>query len=160
MNQHLTERQILECVAGMAETDSRRHLGECPACGAEVHRLEGAVRGFAVAAHRAASRPAPRLDWAAAPVAWAPAWRLAVAALALVLLAIPLMFHFNLYPNNIDNTVHTTAQSRQQQLERERADEALLEQVDRAVSRPVPQPIQPLVQLVAWGSKSNSGVTE
>jgi hypothetical protein len=165
MNQHLTEQQILEWVAGTATADSLCHAGQCAECGAEVNRLEGAVRGFAVAVRQAAGRPAPHIDWAAAgrsepPVAWVPGWRLALAALLLVLLAAPIMFHFNFYLNNVDNTVNTTAHSRQQQLERERTDAALLEQVDAAVSRPVPQPIEPLVQLVAWGSQTNSGVTE
>jgi len=160
MNQHLTEQQILECVAGTAAADSMRHAEECAACGAEVNRFEGAVRGFVAEVDRLALRPAPPIDWAAAsrsepPAAWAHPWRLAVAALLLVLLATPIMFHFNFYPNHTDNTVNTTAQ-----LERERADVALLEQVDAAVARPVPQPIEPLVQLVAWGSKTNSGVTE
>ena len=172
MNQHLTERQILECMAGTATAANRRHVEQCAGCGAEVERLESAVRGFAGAALQAAGRPAPHLDWAAAgrpqvgltrvPTwvpAWVPAWRPAVAALALLLIAIPLMFHFSLYHKNFDNRAYT-AHSQQQQLELERADTALLEQVDAAVSRPVPQPIEPLVQLVAWGSKTNSGVTE
>jgi len=81
---------------------------------------------------------------------------LALAALALVLVAIPLMFRFNFSPRN-GNEI---AAIHQQQLERSRADAALLEQVESAVSRPVPQPIEPLVQLVAWGSNTNSGVTE
>ena len=155
MNRHLTEQQILECVAGTAVADSLRHVEECAVCAAEVNRLESAVGGFAAAVRRAAVAPAPRLDWAAAREPWVPVWRLAVAALALLLLAIPIMFRASFYPNRIDNTIHTTAQSRQQQLERERADVALLEQVDAAVSRPVPQPIEPLVQLVAWGSQTN-----
>jgi len=164
MNQHLTEQQILECVAGTALPENVRHIGECAACGAEVHRLAGAVRGFAAAVHQAANRPAPRLDWAAAvqarpPAAWAPARRLAVAALALLLVAIPIVFYFNLYADKTENTAYTTAH-KQQQLARERADAALIEQVDAAVSRPVPQPIEPLVQLVAWGSHTSSGVTE
>ncbi len=169
MNQHLTERQILECVAGTATAANRRHVAQCARCGAEIERLDTAVRGFAVAVRQEAGRPAPHLDWAAAgrsqagstwaPV-WLPSWRPAVAALALLLLATHLMFHFNPYPKNIDNKAYTTANYQQQQLERERADVALLEQVDAAVSRPIPQPIEPLVQLVAWGSKTNSGVTE
>jgi hypothetical protein len=169
MNQHLTEQQILECVAGTATAGSRLHVEQCAGCGAEVERLESAVRGFAGAALQAAGRPAPHLDWAAAGrsqagltwvPAWVPAWRPAVATLALLLLATPLMFHFRSYPKDVDNKIYTTSHSQQQQLERERADTALLEQVDAAVSRPVPQPIEPLVQLVAWGSKTNSGVTE
>jgi anti-sigma factor RsiW len=158
MSEHLTERQILECVAGTATAARPRHLEQCARCAAEVERLNGAVRGFAAAVDQAPVPPAPRLDWAEAvrfhPAP--PAWRLAMAALALVLVAIPLMFRFHFPPRN-GNEI---AAIHQQQLERERADAALLEQVESAVSRPVPQPIEPLVQLVAWGSNTNSGVTE
>jgi len=155
MNRHLTEQQILECVAGTAVPDK-----PAPCGGVRRVRRRGQSPGkrgcgFAAAVRRAAVAPRPRLDWAAAREPWVPVWRLAVAALALLLLAIPIMFRASFYPNRIDNTIHTTAQSRQQQLERERADVALLEQVDAAVSRPVPQPIEPLVQLVAWGSQTN-----
>ena len=164
MNQHLTEQQILEWVAGTATAESRRHVEQCARCGDEVEHLESAVRGFAGAVRQAAVRPAPSMNWAAgrsrAASNWMPAWRPAIAALALLVLATPLMFHFSPYPKDIDSKAYTTANKQQQQLERERADVALLEQVDAAVSRPVPQPIEPLVQLVAWGSKTNSGVTE
>lgn len=159
MSEHLTERQILECVAGTGTAARPRHLELCARCAAEVERLSGAVRGFAAAVGQAPVPPAPRLDWAEAvrvQASWLPAWRLAMAALALVLVALPLMFRFHFPPRN-GNEI---AAIHQQQLERERADAALLEQVDSAVSRPVPQPIEPLVQLVAWGSNTNSGVTE
>lgn len=165
MNQHLTEQQILECVAGTATPESLRHIEECAGCAAEVQRLDSGVRGFAAAVQQAAKRPAPRLDWQAASQSqswWtaAPAWRPAFAALALILISSALLFYSSPDYKSVDQTAYTTAQSRQQQLERERTDAALLEQVDAAVSRPVPQPIEPLVQLVAWESKTNSGVTE
>jgi len=35
MNRHLTEQQILECVAGTAVADSLRHVEECAVCAAE-----------------------------------------------------------------------------------------------------------------------------
>jgi hypothetical protein len=159
MSEHLTERQILEGAAGTGTAARPSHLEQCARCATEVERLSGAVRGFAAAVHLVPVPPAPRLEWAEAvrfhPVR-PPAWRLALAALALVLVAIPLMFRFNFSPRN-GNEI---AAIHQQQLERSRADAALLEQVESAVSRPVPQPIEPLVQLVAWGSNTNSGVTE
>jgi hypothetical protein len=156
MSDHLTEQQIVDLVAGAATPAANRHVESCAACAAEVEQLAGAVEGFAAAVHRMPLRPAPRLDWADVNrfQPWPPAWRLAVAALALLLVAVPLMFHFQPGSGNEIAALH------QQQLERERADAALLEQVDAAVSRPVPQTIEPLVQLVAWGSNTNSGVTE
>ncbi|MGA2115887.1 MAG: hypothetical protein ABSH56_14190 [Bryobacteraceae bacterium] len=164
MNRHLTEQQILEWAAGTPTPESRRHVDQCARCGAEVERLESAVRGFAVTVRQAAVRPVPSFNWAAgqssAASSWMPAWRPAMAALALLLLATPLMFHFSPYPQVVDSKAYTSNNKQPQLLERERADIALLEQVDAAVARPVPQPIEPLVQLVAWGSKTNSGVTE
>ena len=166
MNPHLTEHQILECAAGTAAPEILRHARECAGCAAQVASFEGAIRGFRSAVHQAASRPAPRIDWAAAGrssagAPWSPAWRWAIAALTLLAVAAPLLFLAGPYPRRPGYAFYTTAQSRQQQLERERADAMLLEQVDAAVSRPVPQPVEPLVQLVAWGSSNtNSGVNE
>ena len=155
MSEHLTERQVLECVTGAAGMP--RHVEECARCAAEVNRLSGAVRGFAAAVHEAPVPAAPRLDWAEATrrrAGWAPGWRLATAVLILLLAAIPLLFRVHLPRRSDFAFVH------QQQLERERADAALLDEVDAAVSRPVPQTVEPLVQLVAWGTNTNSGVTE
>jgi hypothetical protein len=139
MNEHLSPEDISRWLAGERSSELQRHIGECDECSARLDRRESALAEFRGAAH----------DWSAAqsasapPIAWLPParrlaqrWILAAASLVILVSASTYWQH-----------------SRQQTraAEMARAD-ALLVQVDAEISRAVPQPMEPLVNLVTWGS--------
>lgn len=139
---HLSSEGICRWMAGERAAEEERHVRECSLCGAEVARLESALKRFGGAVReRSAAQPG-----AQSPGAWQAdravrqwrvrrlRWSLAAAALV-VLAAIP---------------VWKSTRDRRVAAEAARADAILMEQVDRQVSRTVPVSLEPLVNLVAW----------
>jgi hypothetical protein len=138
MNEHLSPEDISRWFAGERGAEVERHAGECEECGARLDRMESALAEFRGWVHEwSAAQPAssPRAAWRGAGGHVARRWILA-AAMVLILVSGPAYW-----------------QSRRQAraAEMARAD-ALLEQVDAEISRAVPQTMEPLVNLVAWGS--------
>ncbi|MGD0869412.1 MAG: hypothetical protein ABSB88_07675 [Bryobacteraceae bacterium] len=138
MNEHLSPEDISRWFAGERSSESQRHVGECEECSARLDRTESALAEFRGSVH----------DWSAAeaasapPIAWRPParhtaqrWVLAAASL-LILVSAPAYWH---------------SRRQARAAEMARAD-ALLEQVDTGISRAVPQTMEPLVNLVTWGS--------
>ena len=138
MNEHLSPEDISRWLAGERRGEPERHAGECEACSARLDRMESAIAEFRGAVHDwSAAQPAsaPHIAWRPPIRRMARRWILATASL-LMLVSVPAYWH-----------------SRQQARAAEiaRAD-ALLEQVDAEISRAVPQTMEPLVNLVTWGS--------
>ncbi|MGD0771820.1 MAG: hypothetical protein ABSC05_03260 [Candidatus Solibacter sp.] len=138
MNEHLSPEDISRWLAGERSVELQRHVGDCEACSARLDGRESALAEFRGWVHDwSAAQPAsaPRAAWRPATGHMARRWIL-VAATVLILVSGPAYW-----------------QSRRQAraAEMARAD-ALLEQVDAEISRAVPQTMEPLVNLVAWGS--------
>jgi hypothetical protein len=138
MNQHLSPEDISRWFAGDRDPGLQRHAGECEACSARLDRMESALTEFRGSVH----------DWSAAQPASTPQivsrppvrhmarpWVLAAASL-LILASGPAWWHYR---------------QQARAAEMARAD-ALLQQVDAEISRAVPQTMEPLVNLVTWGS--------
>ena len=138
MNVHLSPEDISRWFAGERSSKLQRHAGECDECSARLDRLESALAEFRGSAH----------DWSAAqsasvpPIVWrAPAHHTAqrcVLAAASLLILVSASAYW-----------HTRQQTRAAEMARA---DALLEQVDTEISRAVPQTMEPLVDLVTWGS--------
>jgi len=139
MNEHFSPEDISRWFAGERSSELERHAGECEECSARLDRMENGLAEFRGAVHDwSAARPAsaPQIAWRPPVRHVARRWMLAVASLV-ILVSAPAYWQ----------------RSRQQlrAAEMARAD-ALLEQVDTEISRAVPQPMEPLVNLVTWGS--------
>jgi hypothetical protein len=138
MNEHLSPQDISRWFAGERGGEPERHAGECEACSTRLDRMECALAEFRGSAHdwsAAQPAPAPHTAWRPSVRHMARRWILAAASL-LILATGPAWWH-----------------SRQQARATEiaRAD-ALLKQVDAEISRAVPRTMEPLVNLVTWGS--------
>ena len=139
MSEHLSPEDISRWFAGERSPDVARHAGECEGCSARLDHMESALADFRRATHDwSAAQPA-----AAPPIAWRPPvrhtaqrWLLAAATL-LILVSSSAYWE------------HSRQQARAAEMARA---DALLEQVDAEISRAVPQPMEPLVNLVTWGS--------
>ncbi len=148
------EEYVLNRGAGQHGPEVLRHLVECPACSAEVARLEHGVAIFRSAAVEwssecLATRPQPlqsvplrRLSITA--IRWAFAAAVPVVLLLLALLPLHL-FHLSSSQGTGPAVQISTAQI---------SDDALLEQVDEQVSVAVPSSMESLTHLV---SADNSG---
>jgi len=149
MSGHLSSQRISLWMLGERAAEDQRHLGECPECAAELARLKAALSGFRGSVHQWAGRQtssAPHREWAPARTAFWPGrfrWA-AAAAIALLAALIPVY--------RIARHSHTAPAIAQ-------SDAQLLEEVDAEVSRSVPQPMEPLLNLVAWGSDNSSNTT-
>lgn len=148
MSRHLSSEQISRWVMGEREAPEEEHVRDCTDCRTELSRLESVLAQFRSSALGVVAQPLPpaNFDFLSATErprrAPAPArWVLAAAAF-LILLTVPL------YQN---------ARERKRAVERAEADTLLMEQVDRAVSRTVPRTMEPLVELVRWGSSPTEG---
>jgi hypothetical protein len=152
MSQHLSAQQISQWMIGERTPLEEQHVRECPACGAELARLEGSLELFRGSVRHWSDLqvrvPRPLTPTRGSrgyparplPVRWA-----LIAAALLVLAAVP---------------IYRNAQERQRQAEIARTDALLLEQVDAEVSRAVPRPMEPLVKLVSWDFSSTDGSNE
>jgi hypothetical protein len=138
MNEHLSPEDISRWFAGEPSSDLQRHAGECQECSARLDSMESALAEFRGSAH----------DWSAAqsasapPIAWRPpvlhtARRWVLAATSMLILVSASAYW------------HTRQQTRAAEMARA---DALLVQVDAEISRAVPQTMEPLVNLVTWGS--------
>ena len=136
---HLNSEDICRWMAGERDAEEQRHVRECSQCGAQVARLDGALKRFGglvrewSAAQPGAQAPGGwRADrrWRVRPLRWSLA-----AGVIVVLAAIP---------------VWKNARDRGVAEEAARADATLMEQVDVQVSRTVPVTLEPLVSLVEW----------
>jgi hypothetical protein len=147
MSGHLSGEQISAWVLGEPGAEARRHASGCAECAAELARMEralahfrGSVRGWGagreIAAPLAVEQPRSVL-WSG--VRWA--------AAAALLLAASLLL--DVHPRQIPARA-ALAQS----------DVQLLEQVDSEVSRAVPEPMEPLLQLLADGSRGRVEVEQ
>lgn len=151
MNGHLSSEQISQWMMGERTPAEEQHARECPACAAELARLEAAIVLFrntvsAWSEERATVQlPLSWHDRRAQPSLWKRPWCWAAAAVALLLLA--------LLP------AYTAARDRQRKAAMAKADAVLIEQVDADISRAVPASMEPLVQLVSWGSGSTADET-
>jgi hypothetical protein len=138
MNEHLSPEDISRWFAGERNSELERHAGECEECSARLDRMESALAEFRGSAHdwsAAQSASAPQMEWRPPARHSANRYILALASL-LVLVSASAYWH-----------------SRQQTraAEMARAD-ALFQQVDTEISRAVPQTMEPLINLVTWGS--------
>ena len=138
MNEHLSPEDISRWFAGERSSEIQRHAGECQECSARLDRMESTLAEFRGSAH----------DWSAAqsasapPIAWRPrilhrARRWVLAATSMLILVAASAYW------------HTRQQTRAAEMARA---DALLVQVDAEISRAVPQTMEPLVNLVTWGS--------
>jgi hypothetical protein len=144
---HLSSDQISAWVMGERTAEAESHVGECPACAAEVEQF-----GSALAQFRGAVRDWGRLESGAEPGAalaermaagrvWFRGWpiRLAAAAAAvLMIVSIPLYRGGNGGGSGKQATAAIAV-----------ADSVLLEQVDASVSRTVPGSMEALWALAA-----------
>jgi anti-sigma factor RsiW len=138
MNEHLSPEDISRWFAGERSSGLERHIAECEECGARLRRMESTLAEFRGSVHdwsAAQSASAPQSAWLPPVRHMAQRWMLAAASL-LILVSASAYWH-----------------SRQQArvAEMARAD-ALLDQVDTEISRAVPPTMEPLVNLVTWGS--------
>jgi len=145
---HLSSEQISRWVMGEHGAPEEEHVRDCPECRAELARLESVLARFrsSAVAMVAQSVPPADMDFASAYKTSRRAhtlgrWVLAAATL-LILVTVPL------YQNVRD---------RKRAVEQAEADTILMEQVDRAVSRTVPRTMEPLIELVQWGSNPTEG---
>jgi hypothetical protein len=137
MNEHLSPQDISRWFAGERSSELQRHVGECEECSARLDRTENALAEFRGSAHNwsaAQSASAPPIA-RRPPARTAQHWMLAAASLLILVSASAYW--------------HTRQQTRAAEMARA---DALLEQVDTEISRAVPQTMEPLVDLVTWGS--------
>jgi len=138
MNSHLTSEEISNWLAGESGQEADQHLGDCPACRAELDLLRNAFAGFRRSLE-ALPVPAPHRIYRKDPL---PRWILAAAALSL-LIAAPVYWNARQQP--IPQPTEDQA----------KADELLLERIQSGLSRSVPASMEPLMQLI-----SNDGQRE
>lgn len=129
MNAHLSPDEISAWLIGDESLEHAHHLAACPACSAELARLQSTLHDFREAVNNwkapvPATSRRPRRGWR---------WALAAAA-AVALAAVPVY-----------------RQHRADSAARE--DALLLEQVDAEVSAPVADAMEPLVPLVSWNGR-------
>jgi hypothetical protein len=140
---HLSSEDMCRWMAGERGAEEERHVRECGLCGAEVARLEGALKRYGGAVREwSAAQPgaqpagAWRADrqWRVRPLRWS------LAAAALVVLAVI--------------PTWKSARDRRMAEEADRADAILMEEVDAQVSRTVPATLEPLVNPVEWKAEA------
>ena len=146
MRGHLTSAEISRWMAGDGGVAAEEHLHDCADCRAEVARFERVLAQFRSSVHHTAEGSnAPRLlPRTHSTVGVATRWVLAAAALVLLVTA----------------PFYQSARERRRAMEQAEADTVLMERVDRAVSRSVPRPMEPLIELVGWGSNPTEGNTK
>jgi hypothetical protein len=150
MQEHLTDEQLTEQLAGGAGTAAREHLAACPDCREEEQRLEGLLTDYGQAIHTAARRPEAFWQWQRTAIATRRARRpgsrrLAwVAAAAAVVLAAILL------------TAYTPPTKPVAESD---PDQALLADVQRSVRRELPRALEPaalLAQEISRGAEARS----
>ena len=150
MQEHLTDEQFTEQLAGSAGTAAREHLAVCVDCREEEQHLESLLRHYWQAVHAAARRPEAFWQWQRTAIAARRGWRSSsrrlawvAAAAAVVLAAILLMAH--------TPPTKPVAESD--------PDQALLADVQRSVRRELPRALEPaalLAQEISRGAETRS----
>ena len=147
---HLSTWDQEEYVLGQRTPEMVRHLAQCSSCFAEVERME---RGVALFRESATVWSAECLE--AHPVRMAetaprhtaiPLWVWAVAAILLLIVALPFAYQRS-HTSNRQTARAAVPMS----------DDALLQQVDQEVSVDVPSSMEPLTHLVSAGNRDETG---
>jgi hypothetical protein len=134
---HLSEQEILECVAGEARPDWRDHIELCPDCSARVRRLSEPLRLFADSIREMAPiRPIFQQSRSY----WYISYWSAFAAAALLLLIVAPLFR----ERRVEVTQPAPVVS----------DEVLLQRVETAVAESVPGPMAPLAITLSSDSET------
>jgi hypothetical protein len=168
---HLNDETLLRWQVGDATEPEQKHVTECTECQAKAQPLKDALSWFGAAARqwgeeRAAlveewheSREAAAQEWRESKAAAARGWRGMAAALALVSVALLLVFTVGV-PRWKAHQAAIEAQIQQQRQQEQKQDlardNALLEQVDQDVSQAVPEAMQPLSWSTASGNSAST----
>jgi hypothetical protein len=127
MISHLSSEHFCRWIAGERGPEEEQHLGECPACQAELDHFQQALAGFNRSLEQCSVPPITLR-----PVRQTlPRWILATAALSLIIAA-PVYWSMR----------------QQRDLEQAKADRLLLERVHVGLSRTVPASMEPLMELI------------
>jgi hypothetical protein len=138
MNEHLSPEDISRWLAGERSSELERHAGECEECSARLDAMESALAEFRGSVQ----------DWSAAQsasaarIAWRPSVRHRVHRYILAAASLSILVSASAY-------WHSRQMTRAAEMARANA---LLVQVDTEISRAIPQTMEPLVNLVTWGS--------
>ncbi|HJY87655.1 MAG TPA: hypothetical protein VKE24_12530 [Candidatus Acidoferrales bacterium] len=149
MQEHLTDEQLAEQLAGHADAQVREHLALCPACRDEQERADNLLARCREAIRAAASRSEPFWQWQRTAIVrrhmeWGGPRRLAWAAVTAVLVFIAILLSEKTPP------AKSLAQSD--------PDHALLVDVERSVRREVPLALEPaalLTQEMSRGAEAS-----
>jgi hypothetical protein len=146
MNNHLSSEQFARCFAGVATSDERLHIGECPECRKELERLGGAISSFRsavrgrveerITSDPALVSPSPSRSWK---------WRPALATAAAILLGI---FPFLMTERELPHATVKPPDS---------DPNALMQAVGIHLSRTLPAPMQPVMALLPHQESNESG---
>jgi anti-sigma factor RsiW len=131
---HLCSEQLSECVLGEPSPDTRQHLGNCPACRAELEHLDEVLYGFRGAVRRWSENQANAALAVHARPSESRSW-IASHQFALALLLAAVCIFASMVWHGGENAPAS--------------DTVLLNQVDAQVSRSVPSSMEPLMKLVA-----------
>jgi hypothetical protein len=164
---HFNDETLMRWQMGDVTEPERTHVAECAECQAQAKPLKDALSWFGAAARqwgeeRAAlveewhkSRDAAAQEWRMSKASAARSRRSMAAALALVSVALLLIFAIGM-PRWKAHQAAIEAQVQQQRQQEQRQelarDNALLEEVDQDVSQVVPEAMQPL----SWSTASGN----
>jgi hypothetical protein len=129
MNQHLSNEQISEWIAGERTAETQRHIRECPVCDAELAGFESGLSAFGHAVRQWAVQKEMHPKPQELPNA---SWRWALGAAAILTLA--------LLPAYWQGEAPISAVQDD--------DARLLENIDIHLSRTVPSSMEPLMTLM------------
>jgi len=141
MSEHLSSRQIDECLLGESGPETRHHLRKCSACQAELARLQDRLASFRHTIRAWSDQQLPvhtRSDWEVKPMRSKPFSKLSLAIVAVACLVLALLF----------------PRQKSQPIAPSPADAALLSEIDAEVSRTVPGPMEPLTEFVLSDSST------
>jgi predicted anti-sigma-YlaC factor YlaD len=148
MSRHLSERQMSEWAWGERSPEMERHVGECEACRAELHRTGEALAAFRQCAREWSAEQLGAAAWKTERArAWVTFRRLRWACVAV------LVFLFA-------GTAVVWRGHRAEAPDAAAADAMLLKQVDADVFEAVPDSMEPLVKLVSWNGGQASGSSQ
>jgi hypothetical protein len=134
---HLSEQEILECIAGEPRPQWRDHIQSCPDCSARARQVSEPLRLFAESIREMAPiRPVFRQSRSYWHI---PYWSAFVAAALLLLIAAPL---FREHRAELAQPAPAVS------------DEVLLQRVQTAVAESVPGPMAPLAITLSGDSEN------
>ncbi len=154
MQEHLTDEQLAEQLAGHADAHAREHLAVCPACRDEQERMDNLLARCQEAIRAAANRSEAFWQWQRTAIARRGAersgsrrlaWAAATAALVLITILL------------------TEKTPPAKSLAKSDPDQALLVDVERSVRREVPRALEPaalLAQEISRGAEASYRETQ